>query len=273
MIDPTDSSGSEDDEGDEVSDLEDDQEDDAEEFGVQDEETKPVKVNAEPGPSRRPPGKNLYAAPTVDEMERLKSAAETGNTFTLQLEALVSSTLLSTTPQPELKAILAKIHDLILGMPELAPLSPRDALKRTPDVPFVGGPEWNPLESDVKWTLGWEKPAEVFVGGSWSVCGGYKKGKGVAGDVDLVVVMPTVRDLYNSFTDCQSMFSPKDRINYRYFHKRSHYIAVVKKAIAAKFGKDKALSGAEIGWQTSMDDRRPVVVIKVGKGKSLIDSC
>jgi U3 small nucleolar RNA-associated protein 22 len=186
MIDPTDSSGSED--GDEVSDDGSgegvDNDDGVEEFTGHEEAP-------EPGPSRRPV-KNLYAPPTVDEMERLTSAAQTGNTFTLQLEALVASTLLPTTPHSGLKSLLAKVHDLVLGLPTLPAVSPRDAVKRTPDIPFVGGEEWNPLKSDVKWTLGWDKPAEVFVGGSWSVCGGYKKGKGVAGDVDLVVVMPSV---------------------------------------------------------------------------------
>jgi U3 small nucleolar RNA-associated protein 22 len=189
MIDPTDSSGSEDDgeeeDGDNVEYF------DGEEILEEDDEPNEFAPSAQAGPSRPRP-KSLYAPPTAQEMDRLRSAAENGNTFTLQLEALLSSTLLSASPAPRLKAILSRIHDLILSLPTLPALSVREAAKRTKEIPFPGGDIWSPLKQDVKWTLGWEKPAEVFVGGSWSVCGGYKKGKGVMGDVDLVVVMPEV---------------------------------------------------------------------------------
>lgn len=191
MIDPTDSSGSDNDE--EVSGV-DGGDDDVDEIGgdgEEDEEEDEFAHVPEAGPSR-PRQKNLYAPPTLEEMDRLRSARETGNTFTLQLEALLSATLLPTTPPPKLKSLLSKIHDLILALPSLAALTPRQALERTSDIPFAGGDMWSPLKKDVQWTLGWSKPAEVFVGGSWSVCGGYKKGKGVMGDVDLVVVMPSV---------------------------------------------------------------------------------
>lgn len=210
MIDPTDSSGSEmdDEEDEEESDAGDD---DLEEFegddaGEVEDEGIPAssphkngttEPSAEAGPSRRPAqshvkGKSLYAPATAEELERLRSAQETGNTFTLQLEDLVARTLLPITPHPGTKDLLSRLHDLILGMPPLEAVSPKEALKRTPDLPFVGGKEWSPLKGAVQWTLGWEKPAEVFVGGSWTAAGGYKKGKGVAGDVDLVVVMPSV---------------------------------------------------------------------------------
>lgn len=171
MIDPTDSLASSD--------------------GDEDEDGPDEIEQPEAGPSR-PSQKSLYAPPTIDEMDRLRSAQDTGNTFALQLEALVSATLLPTTPAPALKTLLSRIHDFILAMPSLPAVAPARAAERTPDIPFPAGEAWSPLKQDVKWTLGWEKPAEVFVGGSWSVCGGYKKGKGVMGDVDLVVVMPSV---------------------------------------------------------------------------------
>lgn len=189
MIDPTDSSGSEDDE----EEMEEAEFEDLEEIEVEDEDEEPNEFLQVPeaGPSR-PRQKSLYAPPTIEEMDRLRSAQETGNTFTLQFEALLSSTLLPTTPSPRLKSILSRIHDLILSLPSLPAVPPQQAVQRTRDIPSPGGETWSPLKLDVKWTLGYEKPAEVFVGGSWSVCGGYKKGKGVMGDVDLVVVMPSV---------------------------------------------------------------------------------
>jgi U3 small nucleolar RNA-associated protein 22 len=214
MIDPTDSSGSEVDDDESGSKLADDAEDDeVEEFDGDDDagEQDGTTINTSNGigallndttstsgpsrPAQQPPktkSKSLYAPATADELDRLRSAQETGNTFTLQLEDLVSRTLLPVAPHAGTKDLLSKLHDLILGLPTLAPVSPREAMKRTKDIPWAGGKEWSPTRESVNWTLGWEKPGEVFVGGSWAVVGGYKRGKGMAGDVDLVVVMPKV---------------------------------------------------------------------------------
>lgn len=195
MIDPPDSPAS-DSEGEMA---EDGDEDEGDESLVQGDD-EPNEFDEPPpvaGPSR-PSGsgsKGLYAPPTVDELDRLHAAHDAGNTFTLQLEALLASTLLPQAPHPALKALLSRIHDLILSLPPLPGVSPKQAVKRTGEIPFPGGAEWSPLigEREVKWTLGWEAPGEVVVGGSWGVCGGYKKGKGAMGGVDLAVVMPQVR--------------------------------------------------------------------------------
>lgn len=60
------------------------------------------------------------------------------------------------------------------------------------------------------------------------------------------------------------MLSPKDRMNYRYFHKRAHYLAVIKAALENAASADEELKGMEISW--SEDDRRPVIILKAGKG-------
>lgn len=181
MIDPTDSEGSEI----EMSDEE--QDDEVNEFEQE------VDEQPEAGPSQPKNTKQgLYAPPTAEEIDRLQAAHDAGNTFTLQLEALLSSTLLKQTPSPQLKALLAAVHDLVLSLPPLPGVSPKQAVKRTGEIPFPGGVEWSPLKGEVQWTLGYEKPQEVFIGGSWPVCAGYKKGKGQAGGVDMVVVMPPV---------------------------------------------------------------------------------
>jgi U3 small nucleolar RNA-associated protein 22 len=195
MIDAPGSSGSEDEEED--GDLS--QGDEDEDAGsLVDDEPNEFADDSTPqaGPSRtRPAGKSLYAPPTVEEMDRLRTAQETGNTFTLQLEALLSSTILPSLPHPALKSLLSAVHDFILSLPSLPGVSPKAAVQRIGEIPFPGGTEWSPLKGEVQWTLGWEKPGEVIVGGSWGVCGGYKKGKGEMGGIDLAVVMPTVRRL------------------------------------------------------------------------------
>ncbi|WVR00376.1 hypothetical protein IAU59_007519 [Kwoniella sp. CBS 9459] len=240
----------------------------------EDDDAEPQEDDAEEavpsaGPSRQAqPTKHLYKAPTLEEMEALKSADSSGGTsFSLQLSALLNSTLLPSTPAPALKALLSALHSTILGLPTLAPLPPLRAYKRIAKgavnavtIPSIGEglDQWDPVKNEVKWTLGWDKPEEIVVGGSWGVVGGYKRGKGEAGNVDLVVVMPS------------AMFSPKDRMDFRYFHKRAHYLAVIFSALRPLLTKDGALHGAEIQWDTAMGDtRRPVIVITAGKEQGL----
>ena len=170
-----------------------DQEDDEEELVTEDEQ--PVA-----GPSRSTPAsKHLYKPPTASDIDLLASSASNGS-FDLQVEALVSSTLLSKTADPALSTVLAALHSHILSLPHLPSLSPAKAAKRLKGykIPFTGPQEYNPIRGDMNesempnWVLGWDKPAEIFIGGSWGVVGGYKKAKGEAGGVDLVVVLPEV---------------------------------------------------------------------------------
>ncbi|WVQ73182.1 hypothetical protein IAR50_002746 [Cryptococcus sp. DSM 104548] len=217
----------------------------------------------EPAASSSKPHTNLYKAPTAAELEQLRQVAETGGaTFSLQLSELLESTLLPTIPHPALKSLLFAVHGKILSLPTLEGVSPIKASKRLgkAKMPIVGPEEFNPLKKgkDIKWTLGWEIPEEIVIGGSWGVVGGYKKGKGEMGGVDLVVVMPS------------SLFSAKDRLDYRYFHKRSHYLAVIFSQIQALADSEGELKGVKVGWTTAMgDDRRPVISISAGKEQGL----
>ncbi|KAK8853038.1 hypothetical protein IAR55_003739 [Kwoniella newhampshirensis] len=217
------------------------------------------------GPSRpQPSTKSLYKAPTLSEMEALRSIEESGGTaFSLQLSTLLSSTLLPSTPSTALKNLLSTLHSTISGMSPLPGLTPSKAMKRLDTStmpPFAGPAEFslNRKGEEVKWTLGWDKPEEILVGGSWGVVGGYKKGKGEMGGVDLVVVMPS------------SLFSPKDRLDYRYFHKRAHYLAVIYGQIRRLAASAGTLRGVSVEWASSNgDERRPVILITAGKGQGL----
>lgn len=65
------------------------------------------------------------------------------------------------------------------------------------------------------------------------------------------------------------MFSPKDRMGYRYFHKRAHYLAVIGKALRGASERDGPLYGVGIKWEfANGDERRPVIAVHAGKGKS-----
>jgi U3 small nucleolar RNA-associated protein 22 len=57
------------------------------------------------------------------------------------------------------------------------------------------------------------------------------------------------------------MFSAKDRMNYRYFHKRAHYLAVINKALTTASKKGGPLSGVKARWGTAL---LSCVLAKVG---------
>jgi len=66
----------------------------------------------------------------------------------------------------------------------------------------------------------------------------------------------------------QAMFSVKDRMSYRYFHKRAHYLAVICASLnkwAAQ--SDTPMYGVKASWESAMgDERRPIIKLSVGKG-------
>lgn len=138
------------------------------------------------GPSK-PKHRDLYAPPTLEELDTLSSSTSTS--FNLQLSALLTSTLLLQAPHSSLKTLLTEIHTAINVIPDGQAVAPKDGI-RAVGLPTISPPEFYPKK--VNWTVGYEKPAEVFVGGSWSVAGGYKRGKGEQGGVDMVITMPEV---------------------------------------------------------------------------------
>lgn len=138
------------------------------------------------GPSK-PKHRDLYAPPTLEELDTLSSSSSTS--FNLQLSALLSSTLLPQKPHSSLKSLLTELHSLINDIPDSPPVSPKEGLRKV-GLPPISPEEFYPTKAN--WTVGYRKPGEVFVSGSWSVTGGYKRGKGEQGGVDLVLVMPEV---------------------------------------------------------------------------------
>lgn len=196
MIDPQhsdDSDGDDEDDDDvpEFDGMDQDEDDNVPEFNGDE-----VAENGEedtPAASSSAPKKSLYKAPTLKELDELRDAeASGGNTFSMQLDELLGSALLSTTPAAGLKTLLGAVHDLVHSLPEMAPVAPKKAIKKVPGVPFPGPKALLPTAEEVQWKLGFEKPTEVLVAGSWPVVGGYKKAKGEEGNIDIVVMMPSV---------------------------------------------------------------------------------
>jgi U3 small nucleolar RNA-associated protein 22 len=169
---------------------------DEDEDGLMDEDdqldvAEDIEDEPQAGPSKPKTHRNLYAPPTLDELDTLSSSSSAA--FNLQLSALLQSTLLPTTPHSSLKTLLTDLHGLINSIPSSEPVAPKEGIKKV-GLPIISPAEFLPRK--VNWTVGYEQPKEVFVSGSWSVVGGYKVGKGEQGGVDMVLVMPDVRLQY-----------------------------------------------------------------------------
>lgn len=231
---------------------EDDNDDDEEGESNSDGGFEDLEAGDEPGPSRpirgttstKPSEKSLFKPVTAEEMSLLRrEGEERGGSFGfgMKLTALLSSTFLDPLPSsgevytpspasnPTLTAVLTTIHTHLVSLPTLPALSVTSATQRLAPV-LVPFPHPAPSPS-VKWQLGFEKPKEVFVCGGWNVMGSYRKGKRredtpkgkgkevEISSIDLAVVMP------------ETMFTPKDRLSNRYFHKRAHYMAVIASSL------------------------------------------
>lgn len=55
-------------------------------------------------------------------------------------------------------------------------------------------------------------------------------------------------------------------MNYRYFHKRAHYLAVIKAAIQKAMLQDEEMKDLEVVWNQE-DTMRPIVVLRAGKSE------
>jgi hypothetical protein len=188
---------------------------------VQDMEDEP-----EAGPSKPKNHRNLYAPPTLDELDTLSSTSSAA--FTLQLSALLQSTLLPTTPHSTLKSLLTDLHGVINSIPSSEPVAPKEGIKKV-GLPSISPAEFIPRK--VNWTVGYDKPKEVFVSGSWSVVGGYKVGKGEQGGVDMVLVMPDV---------CLSLFmSSVILMNRNYSHRKIDLIIDISTKGAITLGSSR----------------------------------
>lgn len=303
--------------------IDDEDDEDDESSGDEEEEEEDFEGLEAAGPSTtsssrheaKPSSKNLYKPVTVEEMNTLRrEGEERGGSFEfgmkvrvlalgsdwliakfhLQLTALLSSTFIDplpapggkayspSSPAPLLTAFLTNLHSHLLSMASLPALPVQPAIQRLAPlaIPF---PSPAPTGSE-KWQLAFETPKEVFVAGGWNVMGTYRKGRRVAGNatkgkgkeievsaIDLAVVMP------------ESLFTPKDRLSNRYFHKRAHYVAAIassletlttqakkpKKQAAAEDDVQRLWREVKLRWAfLGGDVRRPILELLLPKDKA-----
>lgn len=184
---------------------EDDEEDEQKAYGgvpLDDTSKHPAPLNATP--SRPLP----RAPPATAQTSHTKA-----NAFQLEVEDLLEQAEPGYDNfQEAASECLKDIKKTIEGLPGQPPVQLAEAEKRLLKSSKIAIPFPPPRpSSDVKYNFGFSRPESINVVGSYALKSAIRSDGPIV--VDLVVHMPA------------SLFEPKDYLNYRYFHKRAHYLA------------------------------------------------
>lgn len=156
-----------------------------------------------------------------------------------------------------LELVLRRINEVLQSIDSIEQTSISDALnaiRKLYPTSKVTIPYCEPVpKGDEKYKLAFERPSGLQLVGSWPLQIAAERPQGL--DVDLAVVMPS------------SIFQEKDHLNFRYFHKRAFYLAV----IAAALSSTENL-GVQILYSLEGGDaKKPLLVLKPISNKSETD--
>ncbi|KAJ3123065.1 hypothetical protein HK098_002248 [Nowakowskiella sp. JEL0407] len=197
---------------------------------------------------KRQKQQSLYRAPTFDELTTLRETASLykSNLFKMQLDELLleSSPFLNPESAKSTFPVEKFLHSLKACLDSIEPvtnLNVKDALKLCKDKSVVM-PLSSKIPDDVMYTLGFDKPENVVVVGSFLLKTVAKSRGGM--NVDLAIMMP----------------SEKDHMNNRYFHKRAFYLAMLAATL-----RDSKLN-VDVEFQAFQGDLRKSVIVLHSKG-------
>lgn len=146
-----------------------------------------------------------------------------------------------------LELVLRRLQGLFGSIPSVSPLPLAKAVEHlkkqsqgSVKIPFADPAP----KGDVQYKFAFEKPAAMHLIGSWPLRSAAKRPDGL--DVDIAVVMPS------------TIFQEKDHMNYRYFHKRAYYLAVLAAAIRSAEGPSL---GVDPSYQLLDGDARRTVLV------------
>ncbi|KAH7909413.1 Nrap protein [Hygrophoropsis aurantiaca] len=181
--------------------------------------------------------------PTGEELRVIKDAAELyrSGSFKLQIDALLPHVRAKESRKPPLDRFLLSLHSFLMSLPSVDPQNPiiasQTLLKQGIVVAYA-----LPLPTrESKWKVGFEKPSDITVVGSWANQISVKRKYGIQFRVDLAVEMP------------DALFQEKDYLDGRFFHKRSYYLAIIAAAISKKMN-------VEILFDAALGDPRLTVL-------------
>lgn len=135
------------------------------------------------------------------------------NIFKLQIDELLATINPSEKHVKKLEKVLHKLHSLIQTVDPTQPLSLDEAEKLiSKATPKITIPFSNPKPArDIKYKFQYLPPQNINVVGGFSLKTAINQPNG--NSIDMTLLMPP------------SLFQDKDYLNYRYFHKRSFYLA------------------------------------------------
>ncbi|KAF9960710.1 hypothetical protein BGZ65_011803, partial [Modicella reniformis] len=200
---------------------------------------------------------SLYKAPTNEEIQGLQESAELfkSNIFKLQIEELLKEVQNDYKKVQPLEAALRKLRDIFDSTVAHRELSlatiKANMKKKSITIPF-SHPE---PAADIQYTFGYSAPSAMHLVGSFPLKTVSKSSHGWS--VDVAVEMP------------EKLFQAKDYMNYRYFHKRAYYLAVLAASIQ---DKKSGMSNCKLEFSTlNGDQRKPILILHPSGDKSEID--
>jgi len=252
-VDEEDSEDSEDSEEEEkdAGDLEDDDEDeditDDEDVVGRDEDDTAQIAKTSADATGRPPASGLSSTKSTSQArpKPLKVSLSGVNTFKMQVEDLLNNARPNYGGrEAPAEDMLRKIKNVIENVSDQAPMPAEQAqknmLKHKIVIPFSDPPP--PIDAQYK--LGFSKPASINVTGSYALKTATRDNDRLT--LDLVVTMPT------------SLFTKKDYLDYRYFHKRAYYLACIAQALRSA----KDLPATYEFTHTSGNNLLPIIIVK-----------
>ncbi|KAH9949745.1 Nrap protein [Amylocystis lapponica] len=196
---------------------------------------------------RKPPG--------GEELRNIKDATDLyrSTSFKLQIDALLPNVRPKYTRSATLDRFLLSLHAHLNALPSITPQHPL-AASRALQSKSVAVPYAQPLPTeDSNWKVAFEKPDEIFLGGSWALKTSVKAKDQLKYGVDVAVTMPA------------TLFQEKDYLHGRFFHKRAYFLAV----IAASIRHKKSGLNVDVSYQSaSGDPRLTILVLQPRKGNA-----
>ncbi|KAG8881364.1 hypothetical protein FRB97_009629 [Tulasnella sp. 331] len=177
----------------------------------------------ENGMGRSKHQKSDVAPPTTKDIKMINEASDLfgSNAFKLKINALMSALAPKASHVAPLEKCLFDIHAVISNLAEVIPQHPiraAEALQGQGVTVVYPSP---PPTEETNWKVGFSKPTDIKVVGSWAnkVSVPAIDGRGL--DIDLALEMPA------------DLFQAKDHLNCRFFHKRAFYLAVIAAALVS----------------------------------------
>ncbi|PKY37898.1 Nrap protein [Rhizophagus irregularis] len=191
---------------------------------------------------------SITKAPTNEEIQELRETADLfkSNIFKLQIDELLSEVNIDYNATTRLENALHKLKQIFENIdnePELTISEITDKILKHHKI-VIPFPVPRPT-NDIKYKFGFKKPNAFYLVGSYPLKSVVRRKD--CFNVDVAVIMP------------RSLFQEKDYMNYRYFHKRAYYLAV----LAAALKNNKLGLNVKVEFGTlDGDNRRPILLLK-----------